>query len=136
MKRIYITHCSRQKDPALEMSGEQVTPDRLYTSPGLQAFISYCDQHALDWAILSDRYGVIFKDERIGWYSKPPDSVTEEEFEALLRSFITRLTGYDEIYFHHRPGETHPVFVRLVAQAAASGLNIVEFPAHNMQKSS
>lgn len=132
MRKIYITHCSRQKDPALELSGKKVTPAQLYTSPGLQQFIRYCDQHALEWAILSDRYGVVFRDEQIGWYSKPPDTVTENEFADLLDSFVSRLAGYDEIHFQHRPGETHPVFSRIVEQSAALGMNVKIFPVEAM----
>jgi len=127
MKRIYVTHCSREKDSTLEQSGEKVTPDRLYTSTGLQRFIRHCNERGYDWAILSDHYGVVFKDEPIAWYNKPPDSVTEEEFIELLRSFVTRLKPYDEIYFHHRASETHPVFSRIVNQAKEQGLQVVEF---------
>lgn len=127
MKRIYVTHCSREKDSTLEQSGEKVTPDRLYTSPGLQRFIRHCNERGYDWAILSDHYGVVFKDESIAWYNKPPDSVTEEEFKELLRSFVTRLKPYDEIYFHHRASETHPVFSRIVNQAKEQGLPVVEY---------
>ena len=127
MKRIYVTHCSRQKDPTLKDSGEKVTPDRLYTSPGLQRFIQDCDEKGYDWAILSDHYGIVFKHESIAWYNKPPDSVTEEEFARLLHSFVTRLKSYDEIYFHHRASETHPVFIRIVSEAKEQGLPVVEY---------
>jgi hypothetical protein len=134
VKRIYITHCSREKDAEFEVSGEKTTPDRLYTSPSLQRFIRYCNENHHYWAIFSDKYGVVFRDERIKWYSKPPDSVTEEEFEELVKSFITRLAGFDEIHFHHRPGETHPVFQRVVDRARAEGLNVVDLTTEEMEK--
>lgn len=132
MKRIFITHCSREKDPALEASGEAVTPEKLYTSPALQAFIRFCKTRGYEWAILSDRYGVVFADEPIYWYSKPPDTVTDEEFLELLRSFTTRLAGFDEILFQHRPGETHPVFKHVVEKAVELGMNVQEFPVEDM----
>ena len=93
MKRIYITHCSREKDRTLEASGEDATQEKLYTSPALQTFFLFCKAHGHNWAILSDRYGVVFADEPIRWYSKPPDTVTDEDFLELLRSFTTRLAG-------------------------------------------
>jgi len=126
VREIYLTHCSRDKDPAIERSGGEVTPDQLYTSPGLQRFIQYCRGKGLEWAIFSDHYGVVFPGERIRWYSKPPDSVTREEFQRLLENFISRLSGYDRIYFHHREGETHPLFKKIIALARERGLNIVE----------
>ena len=132
MKRIYITHCSREKDPALEASGEVATPEKLYTSPALQAFIRFCKARGYDWAILSDRYGVVFADEPIRWYSKPPDTVTDEEFSELLRSFTTRLAGFDEILFQHRPGETHPVFKRIIQKALEQGMKVKEFSVEDM----
>ena len=132
MKRIYITHCSREKDPALEVSGEAVTPEKLYISPALQAFIRFCKTSGYEWAILSDRYGVVFADEAICWYSKPPDTVTDEEFLELLRSFTTRLAGFDEILFQHRPGETHPVFKRIIEKALELGMNVNEFTLEDM----
>ncbi len=134
MKRIYITHCSREKDPEFEKSGEKVTPDRLYTSEGIQKFIKYCDEHSHYWAILSDHYGVVFKDEHIKWYDQPPDRVTEEGFATLLRSFITRLDFFDEIYFHHRPGETHPLFMRIVDAARAQGMKVIDFTDESMAR--
>ena len=132
MKSIYITHCSREKDPALEASAEAATPEKLYTSPALQAFIQFCKAHGHNWAILSDRYGVVFADEPIRWYSKPPDTVTDEDFLELLRSFTTRLAGFDEILFQHRPGETHAVFKRIVEKAVELGMNVQEFPLEDM----
>jgi len=134
MKRIFITHCSREKNPVLEASGAAATPEELYTSSALQAFIRFCKARGYDWAILSDRYGVVFADEPINWYSKPPDTVTGEEFGELLRSFTTRLAGYDEILFQHRPGETHAVFKRIVEKAVEFGMNVIEFPVEDMDE--
>ena len=133
-KRIWVTHCSKDKAQSCEISGEAVTPDVLYTSPGLQAFIRYCQAHGYSWAIFSDNYGVVFPDEKIRWYNKPPSTVTAEEFDILVESFTTRLGGYDEICFHHRPGETHPIFERVVERARAAGLKVVDFNFDDMER--
>ncbi len=132
MKRIYLTHCSREKDAELEKSGEETTPDRLYTSESLQRFIRFCEKMEFEWAIFSDQYGVVFPDELISWYSKPPAEVTAEEFEQLLQSFTARLAGYDEIFFLHRKGETHPLFKRIVELSRNAGLPVVEFSEENI----
>lgn len=132
MKRIYLTHCSREKDAELEKSREKTTPDRLYTSESLLRFIQYCRNRGLAWAIFSDKYGVVFPDEQIAWYSKPPAEVTEEEFETLLQSFNTRLAGYDEIFFLHRQGETHPLFERVVELSRNAGLPVFELLEENI----
>ena len=132
MKSIYVTHCSRDKDPRIEKSGEKVSPERLYTSEGLQRFIRFCKMNRYDWAVFSDHYGVVFPEEKINWYSKPPDTVTEVEFSELLRSFTTRLAEFDEIWFQHRPGENHPVFKRIIEKALEQGMKVHEFTVEDM----
>jgi hypothetical protein len=132
MKSICLTHCSREKALELERTGTAVTPDELYTSESLLRFIRFCKNNGLEWAIFSDRYGVVFPNEKISWYNKPPSEVTQEEFEELLKNFTTRLASYDEIHFYQRKGETHPLFERIVAQGRLSGLTISEFLEENI----
>jgi hypothetical protein len=69
---------------------------------------------------------VVFPEEKIVWYSKPPDQVNEREFAILLENFTSRLSACDEIRFYHREGETHPLFKRIVALGREKGLNILE----------
>ena len=134
LKRVYVTHCSKDKNPELELTGLKATPDVLYTSASLQAFIKYCNEHNHYWAILSDRYGVVFRYERVKWYNKPPDTVTEAEFEVLAKNFIDRLSECDEIYFHQRAGETHPFFQRIIDRAIDQGMIIKEFTREMMDR--
>lgn len=124
MTRIYITHCSAAKDASLEGSGEKVTPDKLYTAAPLQRFVRTCQEMGADWAIFSDKYGVIFPREKIPWYEKHPSKVTDAEYLKLLAGFIQRLGGYDEIWFYHNPGRFHPLYKRLVTEIQAAGKNI------------
>lgn len=126
MKSIYLTHCSRDKDPSFKDSKEQVIPELLYTSPGLQQFIRYCKANAFEWAIFSDYYGVVLPHDKISWYSKPPAEVNEEEFAGLLDNFIHRLSAYDQIYFYHRQADAHPLFSRLVELGKQKGMKISE----------
>jgi hypothetical protein len=128
MKTIHVTHCSREKDPVLEISGEKVIPERLYTSEGLQRFIHFCKENGHQWAIFSDHYGLVFPHEEIAWYSKPPASVSADEFEVLLDNFIGKLSTFDEIKFYHRADETHPLFGRIITLGRERGMNILEIP--------
>lgn len=127
MNSIYVTHCSRDKNPEYEISGNDTTPDILYTSLNFQKFIAWCRKKDHTWAVFSDKYGVVFDDELIHWYNKPPDTVTAEEFDHLLTSFTTRLAGFEQIIFYHRPGETHPLFLQIVRLGRERGMNIIDF---------
>jgi hypothetical protein len=114
--RIYITHCSAKKDPALRDSGRKVTPDKLYTATPTQRFMNKCKGNRVTWAIFSDQFGVWFPDVEHEWYEKDPDTVTQTEFEKLLHSFEENLRAYDEILFYHNPGRFHPLYRRLAQE--------------------
>lgn len=73
---IYLTHCSAEKDNALRGTGMTTTPNRLYKAPGIQAFMQHCSDKGVEWAILSDRYGVWLPTVKHEWYEKHPDTVT------------------------------------------------------------
>jgi len=119
--RIYITHCSAKKEPSLENTSRQVTPDVLYTARILRGFIKKCKETGVQWAIFSDKYGVWFPNEKHEWYEKDPDTVTEEEFRQLLKNFQERLSDYDEIHFYYNPGRFHPLYKRLTKNAIIKG---------------
>ncbi len=110
MKRIFVTHCSAKKDESLRASGTKVSPDKLYTAKPLQRFINKCKENGKDWAIFSDKYGIIFPMDEIEWYEKHPSMVSEIEYAQLLDNFINRLSDYDEIWFYYNPGRFHPLY--------------------------
>jgi len=112
--RIYLTHCSAEKDPQLKDTGVLVTPDRLYTHPQIQQFMERCKQNHVPWAILSDRYGIYQAHDRHGWYEKHPDTVTPEEEATIVQAFDRTLNGYDEIYFLVRAQSFHPFYARIL----------------------
>lgn len=114
--RIYITHCSAKKEPALKHIDRKVTPDKLYTATPTQRFMNKCKVNRVLWAIFSDQFGVWFPDVEHEWYEKDPDTVTQAEYEALLHSFDKNLGAYDEILFYHNPGRFHPLYRRLVQE--------------------
>ncbi|MGC8831979.1 MAG: DUF6884 domain-containing protein [Thermoproteota archaeon] len=117
MKRIYITHCSAKKDNSLKGTGKRVTPDKLYTATPTRRFMSRCKERDVEWAILSDKYGIVFPNQEIEWYDKHPSKVAKEEFKKLLSDFDQKLEIYDEIWFYHNPGRFHPLYNQLISES-------------------
>lgn len=126
-KKIYITHCSAKKDDSLCNTNKKVTPDRLYTATPLQRFIERCKKKRVEWAIFSDKHGVIFPWEEIEWYDKHPSKVTAKEFQFLVENFVQRLSEYDEIWFYHNPGRFHPLYKELNRKSKSKGLKVKLF---------
>jgi hypothetical protein len=108
--RIYLTHCSAQKASYLKGTNIAVTPDRLYTDPGIQQFVERCKAANVSWGILSDRYGIYLSSDRQIWYEKHPDTVTKEEAAKIVDDFDTKLSSYSEILFYIRPDTFHPFY--------------------------
>ena len=115
--RIYVTHCSAKKSAAVRRSGKAVTPDALYVSSRIQPFMSRCKARRVQWAILSDLYGVWFAKERRRWYEKSPDRVSEIEFRALVRNFDRRLRRFHEVWFYYHPARFHRLYRRLLRRS-------------------
>ena len=113
MKRIiFITYCCKTKTRPLE--GCKVTPAQLYTSSRIHTFIDYCDARNYCWAIFSDKYGLVFKTDKIGWYDKAPDEVTPLEYNDLLLSTIHRLHSFDTVLFYYSDESFHPLYQHLI----------------------
>lgn len=127
MKRIYITHCSAKKDKSLKGAGKKAPPDKLYTATPLQRFVQRCKQTEVDWAIFSDKYGVVIPSDEISWYEKHPNTVSNDEFQGLLIGLSNKLSQYDEIWFYHNPGRFHHLYKDLVNEARNQGMNVILF---------
>jgi hypothetical protein len=112
--RIYLTHCSKEKSFAAKTSGMPLPPDELYTEEGIQKFMQTCKQKGVNWAILSDQYGVFFPNEKHGYYEKPPATVTPDEEAAIITQFNEQLAGFEEIWFYIRPATFHPFYERVL----------------------
>lgn len=114
--RIYITHCSAKKDQSLKVSGDKVTPDKLYTAIPTQHFMNECKKKNVNWAIFSDLYGVWFPKIKHEWYDKHPNKVRKQEFRNLLNDFDQKLQGYDEIWFYCNPARFHKLYKSLLKE--------------------
>ncbi len=119
--RIYLTHCSAKKAASLKHTGEEVTPDKLYTSTHIQRFMNECKNKGVQWAILSDKYGVWFPKKKHKWYDKHPNTVSTQEFKALVKDFEEKLHDFDEIFFYHNPGRFHALYKRLLKTVKIRG---------------
>ena len=94
--RVYLTHCSKEKEPNLKGTDITVTPDKLYTSAGIQQFMKRCQEQNVIWGVLSDLYGVYLSNERHVWYEKHPDTVTLQEKGIIVQDFNIKLSSYDQ----------------------------------------
>ncbi len=94
--------------------GNTATPDQLYTETGIQQFMSRCKAVGVNWAVLSDLYGVFQSDEQYEWYEKHPDTVLPDEEEIIIQEFDRKLNQYDEILFYIRPESFHPFYARVL----------------------
>ncbi len=117
MNTIWITNCSWRKDTSLKHTNIKVTPDILYTSPRIQRFIQRCRWKNFAWAIFSDYYGVWFADKKHEWYEKHPKTVTEDEYQMLLKNFDDVLMPYEIIYFYYHPARFHGLYKRLLQES-------------------
>lgn len=115
--RIYLTHCSKEKEPSLKGTDIAVTPDKLYIGKDIQDFIRRCQAKNVTWGILSDLYGVYLAEDLHAWYEKPPDTVTPEEEKLVLQNFNHKLSAYDEVLFFVRPEAFHPFYRRVLRKA-------------------
>ena len=125
--RFYLTYCSQEKAPSLKQTDFAVTPDRLYTDPGVQQFMEKCQKKNVGWGILSDLYGVYLSNERHVWYEKHPDTVTPQEEELIIKDFNHKLGSYDEIFFYARSDAFHPFYKRVLDKTAlANRVRIIQ----------
>jgi len=131
--RIYLTHCSKDKSLLAKKTGERMTPDQLYTDAGIQQFMQQCIKSKVNWAILSDHYGVFLPEESHEYYEKHPDTVSPDEEQKILKEFEFKLEDFDEIWFFIRPATYHPFYERVLRNNSLSG-KIITFEDLNLIK--
>ncbi len=113
-KHIYITYCSKQKIKNWCNKSTLFFPSELYTSHRIQEFIFFCEKRNYNWAIFSDLYGLVSKNDKIKWYDKSPDLVTKEEYDYLLNVTIKKLKDYSNIIFFYNAETFHSLYKQLV----------------------
>lgn len=120
MKLLFITHCSKKKSNI-----SKGMPEKLYSATFLQRFISRCKNERVNWAILSDKHGLVFPDSEIENYELSPDKVMKnKEMTLKLYSQVkSQLKGYN-ILFYHNPGRFHPFYKKLANELVRNGYNL------------
>lgn len=125
-RKLYFTHCSGKKDDRLKGTNKKVSPQELYKSGRIQGFMKRCEEEGVDWAIFSDKYAFVFPSDRIGWYEKHPDNVSEKEKKQLFEKAFNTLSNYDYAYFCPSTGRVHHLYRELVNEMKMHGINIQE----------
>ena len=125
-RSLYFTHCCFKKDDKLKGTNKKVSPQALYKSSKTQGFMKRCEEEGVEWAIFSDKYAFVFLSDRIEWYDKHPNDVTEEEKKQLFDKAFKTLKNYHCSYFYYNPGRVHPLYLELVNEVRRRGINIKE----------
>jgi hypothetical protein len=122
MKVLYITHCSKKKNSI----NSETTPEKLYSASYLQRFIKKCKEMKVNWGILSDKYGIVFPNQRIKWYELSPSFLLKHKAESrkLIEKLQQQLKGFDKIFFYHNPGRFHPFYRYVIKKLRKLGINI------------
>lgn len=122
MKVLYITHCSKKKHNV----NSWTTPEKLYSASYLQKFIKKCKEMKVKWGILSDKYGIIFPNQRIKWYELSPSFLLKHRAESkkLVKKLQRQLQGFNKIFFYYNPGRFHPYYRYVVKKLRNEGVNI------------
>lgn len=111
-KKLYFTYCSKSKK--IYNIDKMVLPKELYISDRIQRFIEYCEEKNYEWAIFSDDYGLVLKDDKIKWYDKSPNSVSDDEYKKLLKDTLSKMDGYDDVIFYYDENTFHPLYQKLI----------------------
>lgn len=108
---LYVTRCC-----SIKTSLPEAIPKEFYLSDIVQRFIKFCISNNLNYAILSDLYGIHFKDEKLKTYDIHPSSLTDAQFIHLGELIKNKCSGIDTIYYHNpSPLMSIPYFKMLKA---------------------
>jgi len=123
---LFFTHCCAKKDNRLKQSKKTVSPAQLYQALPTQRFIKRCAETGVEWAIFSDKYGFVFPNDRVQWYEKHPNTLTQSDKRKLFEDALLVLRQYDLVYFYYNPGRIHPIYQELVNDIRSKGKNVRE----------
>lgn len=115
--KIYLTPCCKEKSETARIHNLPLPPEEMYIEPDIQEFFRVCQAKQLTFGVLSDRYGAWVSPEKKHWYQKPPDAVTPQEEQALIRQFDERLQEFDEIIFYIRQEPLHRFYAAVLTQS-------------------
>jgi len=108
---LYMTYCCRQK----HFSILPQTPEKLYISKRIKQFFDFVKANNLPFAVFSDKYGVVFSNEKIMWYDVPPGKVRNRT--KLFTRALTELRrrGISKICFW-APAPLEPLYKEFIKE--------------------
>lgn len=116
MSKLYLTHCSAKKFKVTEAT----FPEKYYAATYLQRFIERCKKQRVSWAILSDRYGIVYPHNAIQPYDLHPSKAKIEELFVLVMTHIS----VNELVFYHNPNRIHPLYKELLQRIEQNGVTV------------
>ena len=84
---LLCSRCSKQK---INVSGKSI-PKYLYTGNLNRSFYRWCEFYNFNYAILSDKYGVIYDNEKVERYDKHPSTLEEQDFIKLAQTIKKKM---------------------------------------------
>ena len=115
--RLWATRCCRIK------SGLGGRPREMYRSPLVQHFLAFAEASGLAYAIVSDKYGLHFPEERVAYYDLGPWDLSSVARKALgeVVGAQAQERGHKEILFYN----TSPLMSRPYLEIlSSSGLRV------------
>ena len=105
---LFTTGCSAKKS-----GKERGIPKEMYQGNKNLAFYNTLERNKLDYGILSDFLGIVFKDEVFDDYNVHPSDINDQIKKQLGDIVANKVTqrGYDQIYFYNTsPLQSRPYF--------------------------
>ena len=126
LRALYFTNCCAKKDDSLRGTRKRVPPTELYRATPIQRFMKRCTTAGVEWAIFSDKYAFVFPNDRIAWYEKHPNTLTQAEKKERFNQAFEVLRNYNLAYFYYNPGRLHPFYRELVGEMRKRGRDVRE----------
>jgi hypothetical protein len=111
---LYVTRCCK-----IKTTDPEAIPKEFYKSDIVQRFIRFCETNDLNYAILSDLYGIHVKDEKMQTYDIHPSSLSEAQIThlgSLIRSKCDYIKVDTIYYYNPSPLMSIPYF-RMLAKS-------------------
>lgn len=115
---LLVTNCSKTKGTV----GDKAIPEDFYKGVTPQLLINFGKRNKLNWAIMSDLYGIYYPEEKLAFYDIGPDQVKEpKELGKLIGSRALERKYTRVIYYCSSPLRARP-YIRFLSH---SGLKFV-----------
>lgn len=115
---LWATHCSRRKSKL-----NRGIPKEIYTSPLNQEFYLWAEKKSIFYGTISDKYGLVMKNQVIKTYDLAPDKLSDTEKrdlgEAIGAQF--RDLGYKSLVLYCKNYEEVALYLKILSY---SGLKV------------